>query len=565
MKFNLFAFKGTAILMSIFILVTTNCKKDVDFPSPVDPDELDTILTKIVNDSQCMDFYLALKQLSFLQQPTPIPAPTNVGAPVTEESGNYLCTMQTVKWSPEYDEMYLLDPKSEAIYPTGMIDANSISIGAYTPISNVERAPAKISISLLTKPGDKPYEMVDEPSLSSVRDAINILLHRVAEGSTPAFINFDIQEVRAREEASLGIQANFSGWGAKVSSSYNFDTEESMSRFLIKFYQKYYTIDMDLPKTPCAMFKEGQLPDLGVFNGTSPVYVSSVTYGRMVYFMVESSASSEEMKAALSASFHSFGSGGGIDVNYAHKQMIEQSKMSALVVGGNADSGVKAVNGVNGLLDFLTADGDFSATSPGVPIAYTMRYLKDNSVARIVLNSEYTIRNCEEKGEERVLVAKPVGSPYDGCPVRYFGDDDFGGTGVQIDGTISLRVSDDKKAIIATIYFDFDEPIDNSHPNDTRARIDNEKIVAYELSEADKNNYYISDILSDKTSEIDFTQPNVAGNHHPPFSGNFLSDIILQADGAGDDLPCVGYTDDPDGRAFVRTYFKSIKVFVKKI
>lgn len=564
MKFSLFALTGTVLVMSFFMFVNTSCKKDQDvFPGNLNIP--DSILTSIVNDTLCMDFYLALKQLPYLQQATPITNPTNVGTPVTEESGNYLCTMQTVKWSPEYDEMYLLDPKSEAIYPTGLVDANSVPIGAYTPITNVERAPAKISISLLTKPGDKPYELVQDPSLSSVRDATNILLHRVAEGSTPAFINFDIQEIRAREEAELGIQANFKGWGAKVSSSYSFETEQEMSRFLVKFYQKYYTIDMDLPKTPCSMFKDGQLPQIENFNGTSPVYISSVTYGRMVYFMVESSSSSETMKAALSASFHKFKTGGDVNISYEHKQALEQSHISALVVGGNADGAVQAVNGVNGLLEFLTADGDFSATSPGAPIAYTMRYLKDNSVARIVLNSEYTIRNCEEKGEERILLPSTSVQPYDGCPELSHGDNEFGGTGVKVEGSISLKISGDKKSIIATINYLFDEPMDDQNFDDTQAKIKNQEIIAYELSDSDKNNYYISDILSDKTSEVDFTQPNIAGNHHPPFSGNFINDIIIQADGAGDDLPCVGYTEDPDGRAFVRMYFKNLKVFVKKL
>lgn len=37
-----------------------------------------------------------------------------------------------------------------------------------------------------------------------------------------------------------------------------------------------------------------------------------------------------------------------------------------------------------------------------------------------------------------------------------------------------------------------------------------------------------------------------------------MQDIIIQADGGGDDLPCVGYTDDPNGRAFVRLKFKNV-------
>ncbi len=88
-----------------------------------------------------------------------------------------------------------------------------------------------------------------------------------------------------------------------------------MSRFLVKFYQKYYTIDMDLPKTPCSMFIDGQLPDIEVFNGTSPVYVPLCYVWTYVYFMLESSSSSEAPEAALSASFHKFKAGGDLNIS----------------------------------------------------------------------------------------------------------------------------------------------------------------------------------------------------------------------------------------------------------
>lgn len=560
MNFKFFVRSSTGIALLAILFFFTNCTKEQTNPFIGNPNTTDSILLSFVNDTLCKEFYLGIRQLPYLNQPAPIPVPQNIGGQQTEEVDNYICRIQEVKWSPEFDELYLLDPKNEVIYPSALIDANSLASGAYTPITNVERSPVKLSISLLTKPGEKPYESVEEPSLSNIREGINNLLYRVAEGSTPAFLNFDILEIRAREEAELAIQANFKGWGVKISSSYTFETEQEMSRYLVKFYQKYYTIDLDLPKAPCNLFNEGELPDLDIFNGTSPVFVSSVTYGRMVYFMVESSSSAEKMKAALSASFNSFGKGGGIDVSFEHSQAIQQAKISALVVGGNADGAVKAVNGVEGLLDFLTADGDFSATSPGVPIAYSMRYLKDNSVARIVLNSEYSIRNCEEKGEEVNLTVSSGAAVHDVCPVLVHGDNEFGNPGVHITGNVTLSIRGDKKAVMAKVDIFFDESLPNTDGNDTQASALDE-FVAYELHSNDK---YISEILATPVSEIDYT-PSSNGTHNVPFSGSFLKKVLIQADGGGDDLPCVGYTDDPDGRAFVRLLLKDyIKVFVKK-
>lgn len=396
MKINPFAQLSAVVLMLLLITATTNCTKDSSIQDELKDLEADSVLQAIVNDTLCKEFYLNLKELPYLIQVEPTNGKENIGAPVIETTSTQICTTQQVKWSAEYDELNLLDPKNEVIYPSAPIDATSVKTGAYTPLSNIQRGPATISISLLTQPGTKPYRVVEEPSLSSIRDAINELLHDASPGSTPAFVNFSIEEIRAQKELDVAVQANFKGFGASVASSFNFSSSTVKSRFLLKFYQKYYTIDVDLPNTPCDYFKPGQLPEISQFNGTSPVYVSSVTYGRMVYFMIESSSSAEAMKTALNVSVKKWGMGAGLDLNYSQKQMIEQSQISALIVGGNADSAVKAVSGLQGLIDFITEDGDFSPTSPGVPIAYTMRYLKDNSVSNIVLSSEYTIRNCTD-------------------------------------------------------------------------------------------------------------------------------------------------------------------------
>lgn len=396
MKINPFAHLSVFALLLFLITITTNCTKDNSIQDQLMELEADSLLQAMVNDTLCKEFYLDLKELPYMIQVEPTNGKENVGDPVIEETSTQVCTTQHIKWSQEYNELNLLDPKNEVIYPSAPIDATSVKTGAYIPLSNIQRGPATISISLLTQPGTKPYRVVEEPSLSSIRDAINELLHDSSPGSTPAFVNFSIEEVRTQEEMDVAIQANFKGFGVNVASSFNFSSSTVNSRFLLKFYQKYYTIDVDLPNTPCDYFKPGQFPDISQFNDISPVYVSSVTYGRMVYFMIESSASSEEMQAALNVAVNKWGVGAGLNIDYAQQQMIEESQISALIVGGNADSAVKAVNGLQGLIDFITEDGDFSPSSPGVPISYTMRYLKDNSVSNIVLSSEYTIRNCTD-------------------------------------------------------------------------------------------------------------------------------------------------------------------------
>ena len=67
--------------------------------------------------------------------------------------------------------------------------------------------------------------------------------------------------------------------------------------------------------------------------GNPPVYVSSITYGRMVIFTFESTYSSEELGAALEFAYR-----GGVDVSgqvsVTYKDIISNSKITAYILGG---------------------------------------------------------------------------------------------------------------------------------------------------------------------------------------------------------------------------------------
>ena len=61
---------------------------------------------------------------------------------------------------------------------------------------------------------------------------------------------------------------------------------------------KNFTIDMDLPADG-NIFKNNS--DLALTNGKNPVYISSVTYGRLGIISIESNASYNEVNFALKA------------------------------------------------------------------------------------------------------------------------------------------------------------------------------------------------------------------------------------------------------------------------
>ncbi len=507
----------------------------------------------IVECAKCDSFNAYVRNMKPFSQPKP-QAYTITNAEETK-TGDIVCKLKEATWAPEYNELFMLSPTTEIIYPGSLLDGTSVATGAYRPIV-ADRDSLTLSVSLATQQGVSQSIEIAKPSLSTVRNGINELLSRTVAGNTPAYINFEVEKIYAKEEAELHVAANFKGWGAKVSASYDFDRIDIKSRFLVKFTQVYYSVDVDAPKYPCEFFAPIPTTDRAkeLLGSTMPVYVSSVKYGRAIYFMVESSYEEEEVEKALHASLKKFGVKASIDINQRQQQIINSSKIAALIIGGPTETAVNTVTGIDNLAQFLQEGADYSANSPGVALAYTLRFLSDNSVANIVLSSQYTIRQCVLRGEDRELT--PVADKYDLCPVVTQGDNELRG-GVKITSKIELFIRGDKKAVMAKIYFKFNEPLpDNEVWHDTQAEVSDE-VVVYEINDTDK---YIASILTEPSiSEMDYTA-GTNGNHEPSFSGNFIKKIILQAGGDGDDLPCAGYTEDPDGRAFVRIIFDNIKV-----
>jgi thiol-activated cytolysin len=168
------------------------------------------------------------------------------------------------------------------------------------------------------------------------------------------------------------------------------------SRYVVKYTQAYYTVDLDAPSAPSELFGAGVTLDdvAGKMDETRPpAYVSSVTYGRMVLFTFESEYSNEEMGAALE-----FAYAGGVDVSgdvsVTYKDIISRSKITAFILGGNAGAAVQTIDSYDALIEFIKSGGNYSKESPGAPIAYKLNYLKDNSPARMSFTTDYELKEC---------------------------------------------------------------------------------------------------------------------------------------------------------------------------
>ncbi len=156
----------------------------------------------------------------------------------------------------------------------------------------------------------------------------------------------------------------------------------SASAIKIKFFQHNFTIDMDVPKNNNELFDPTGLDIPAITGGETPVYVKSVTYGRMGIMVIESNYSSTKLYNAVYKQLGILKNliGIGTALTNEEKDIINSATIKVKYTGiGTDTSPAVAVAGLNGFIQVLSANTTYSKASPGVPIAFQLAYLNSGN------------------------------------------------------------------------------------------------------------------------------------------------------------------------------------------
>jgi hypothetical protein len=326
--------------------------------------------------------------------------------PVRE--GDYSCSTEDYKETRQYDKIVAYAANSESMWPGALVAGDAAYTGHFTPLA-LARAPMRFSVSLENLDGAKSAVM-DAPSLSSFRDQLTDILDAEITGATPANLYADIEEVHSENQLALALGVNVDLVAAGFGTSFDFSRSDVKSRYLVEYTQAYYTVDVDAPASPAAVFDpsvslaevEARMP-----AGSPPLYVSSITYGRMVLFAFESEYSANEVGAALDFVYH-----GGVDVSgdvsLTYKEILSHTKITAYILGGSGGAAAQAIDSYEALIAFIHSGGDYTRESPGAPIAYKLSYLGDNSPARLSFTDAYSVKTCERVNQQVLVKLKSI-------------------------------------------------------------------------------------------------------------------------------------------------------------
>ncbi len=310
------------------------------------------------------------------------------------EEGGLSCEQRYYSETRHLDSFLAIQPDSPALWPGALLRGGDMDVGVLSQIG-LERAPATFSLSLESL-NDSPKATMEAPTLSEFRDLRSDILQGGTTGNTAAQLSYEIHRIFSKSQFSLAVGADFNWVGiVDVNAMYDFQSGEFSNKYLIDFTQTYYTADLDTPARPSDVFGEFvDVEDAQLYMNAvdPPMYVQSVSYGRRVLFAIESNDTLDVMVAAIDAAF---GDGiAGVEVDVGSQEILNAAKITATVLGGNADDAVQTILGPENMIEYILEGGNYSADSPGVPIAYKVAYL-DNAPARLALTATYPETHCE--------------------------------------------------------------------------------------------------------------------------------------------------------------------------
>ncbi|ORX97792.1 Perfringolysin [Basidiobolus meristosporus CBS 931.73] len=309
------------------------------------------------------------------------------------------CSVQDITLTDTPKELVTFGTGSDAFWLGALLQGKGYvdGVGGFKPLPIGDRNEQKITVDFLN---GKSSSSICKPDSGAVRDAIaGLVSHAKSGGYRPgANIHYKTVEVNSAESAALnlGFGAKYLAFQAKTA----LDTQRNYTENTIAAYfvEKAFTVDVAMPKTPADFFnsqftmqdlkEQIRFGRLGPDN--LPIFVSSISYGRVLLYSVTSSASSSDIRATIQASYNGLKLGVDSNLDIKHQKLLSESKISVAVIGGNREAAINLIRDGN-LNSFFSQE---STLETYVPISYTLRSIANGNLAAVSETTKYTIKAC---------------------------------------------------------------------------------------------------------------------------------------------------------------------------
>ncbi|MEO8612319.1 MAG: thiol-activated cytolysin family protein [Chloroflexota bacterium] len=293
------------------------------------------------------------------------------------------------------------NPSNPYIYPGSVIQGRSLLNGAFAPIT-IPKGSGGITVTGINLGNVDMHREVSTLDEGSVEAAINDVLAHPLVGQ-PANIVSDYYTATSKEELllQLGLDARYGG--ASLSGDFMKQRKSTNTIVVAKYIQIFYNVNLDPPTYSYSLFKDGiNFENINgqISLGNPPLYVNSVGYGRMLMLSAESEYDEDTVKAGLKAGYEGTSASIKVHGDLTSSDIMQKTKISYIIYGGSASDQVKVINaGTDTYQQFLAVITDvklasYSPANPGLPIVYSVSYLKDRNSAAIAYAGTFRLQVC---------------------------------------------------------------------------------------------------------------------------------------------------------------------------
>ena len=347
-----------------------------------------------------------------------VPTPAGQRKETTPDGVKMVCTTTHYDLTRSPNKIAMYEPDKNVMFAGNVLQGKGYLKGLGSLVTlQAPRAPLTLFVDLL---GPNVTREVNSPNAATIQQAIGEIVSS-AKGKVSPQLETSFNSVthtsNQQTTLKLGLSAKF--LKAFVDSKFTHTTTKDENSVVAYLVQSAYTAAVVPPTTPEGFFSNGlteaELKDLnarghlGVNN--LPVYISSVTYGKILMFRLTSKTSKQDILASIQAGFGKTEQKDGQTVVAGDKGFVVSSSLSRIAsstdttlevaaIGGTEEQARNAIKSGN-LGAYFETDTPLDAYKP---ISFEIRNLSDGTIAKVVETSEYNITQCEPESFDRYKI-----------------------------------------------------------------------------------------------------------------------------------------------------------------
>ncbi|SKB28657.1 thiol-activated cytolysin [Maribacter arcticus] len=310
----------------------------------------------------------------------------------------YICTNQRVSLLDGTADFNLLNSNPEVIYPGNLLQGKTLNQAPPLPIV-VKRGGGTISYDLVNANTTSFYN-VEEVKKSSITDGMNQIIAQAVDLEFPDNLTMEVIDIDSESHLAIEIGISVETFATKTKGNFSFSTDKTYNRKLVKLQQVFYTMTYDFPNSYEEVFDDSVTAEqlAKYIQPDNPAtFISSVSYGRIFYMLIESTSSKTEMDLKLKGEYNGALTNVEAEGHINSFNQLKETKVKIIAYGGDGSEGMSGLRTTNEITKRLEETKNITL---GVPLSYTVRSLEDPAIlVGVKLATEYDKVTCVLKGE----------------------------------------------------------------------------------------------------------------------------------------------------------------------